>query len=151
MKEELITFDTAKLAKEKGFNNIENIAYFYTSPRVKMYRLDEHGRSYPIKNIPKKAYKIGEYATAYIKNVIEAPTQSLLQKWLREIHKIDIYISGYGFGYYPSINNVPPANQGNIKYVDRRWNLSNKEQFSDFQIYEQALEKGLQEALKLIK
>jgi len=79
------------------------------------------------------------------------PTQTLLQKWLREIHKIDIYIIRYGFGYYAQLNNVPPANQGNVKYIDRRWNMPPKDENSgNLRIYEDALEVGLLEALKII-
>lgn len=52
MKEELTTFETAKLAKEKGFN-IETL-HFYTKSNSKMFGIDEKGRSYPIKNTSKK-------------------------------------------------------------------------------------------------
>jgi hypothetical protein len=63
MQEELITLETAKLAKEKGFD-----------------------------------YFNGIYKT-------QRSTQSLLQKWLREIHKIDINlrVNQFGYGYSFSI------------------------------------------------
>lgn len=87
MREEIITFETAKLAKEKGFN------------------------------IPSLDY---------------ATTQSLLQKWLREEHNINIIPPLYysGKGYLCSVVSTPK-----IKF---------------YKTYESALENKLQEALKLI-
>ena len=46
--EDLISFETAKLAKEKGFG--AECLHFYTKPNSKMFGIDECGRSYPIKN-----------------------------------------------------------------------------------------------------
>lgn len=58
MEDTLITFETAELAKEKGFN----------IPCKHLYDI-----------------KTGEYSDGYIfGDVILAPTQSLLQKWLRD-------------------------------------------------------------------
>lgn len=95
MKEQIVTFETAKTAKEKGFSSIEVLTYFYTNPRSKMFGLDEHGRPYKIKNTSNKLYKVGEHAALKIENVIEATTQSLLQKWLRDEHNIDCIVSPF--------------------------------------------------------
>ena len=78
MKEELITFDTAKLAKEKGFNDTETYVSYHYCISSKEAVLDGD-------RLFKEIY-------------IPAPTQSLLQKWLREydIHlSITIGINGY--------------------------------------------------------
>tara|TARA_R110000772_G_C13065980_1_gene415812 strand:- start:98 stop:505 length:408 start_codon:yes stop_codon:yes gene_type:complete len=135
MKEELITFETAKLAKEKGFDwDCES----YYKPNTKELPSNLNGKRSWNHVVPAKEY-------------YSAPTQSLLQKWLRGEHKIDIYVLGYGFGYYAQLNNVPPANQSDVKYIDRRWNMPPEDENSgDLRTYEEALEKGLQEALKLI-
>lgn len=125
-----IKFETAKLAKEKGFD-VDNKIYFL--PNGKMDSI----LGLKVDGIKKS-------------DCFLAPTQSELQEWLREIHKIDIYIRGYEFGYYPSLNNVPPNNQGSVKYIDRRWNLMNQEGFDYLHKYEDALEVGLRQALKLI-
>jgi len=69
MQESLITFETAKLAQEKGYKNHD----------CKQY--DTLGLS---------AVK------GFVMNPTAAPTQSLLQKWLREVHDIDITILPYG-------------------------------------------------------
>jgi len=72
-----------------------------------------------------------------------------VQKFLREEKKVDIYILGYGFGYYAQLNNVPPANQGEVKYVDRRWNMPPKgENSGNLRTYEEALEVGILKAIE---
>jgi hypothetical protein len=114
MKDQLITFKTAKLAKEKGFNLIciDGCEYNYTEDGILLGHEDGGHRQY----IP------------YM-----APTQSLLQKWLREIHEIDVYCipSDFETGiWYNNIASHNPVFTGS---------------------YEEVLEKGLFEALKLIK
>jgi hypothetical protein len=114
MKEQLITFETAKLAKEKGLN--------LTSFSDKKYYC-ENGKLY---NVWYSANK-GIY---YI-----AITQSLLQKWLREKHFIHIY------AYYSLSGYLYKLDSTRISEVS----------FNRYDTHEQALEKGLFEALKLIK
>lgn len=118
MKEQLIEFETAKLAKEKGFN--EQCIECYTDKEV-LYQ----------NNIEKILFTNSQLLTSFY----SAPTQSLLQKWLREEHELFIYC-------------VPRRNV----YPDIKWtnNISVRENIF-FTTYEEALEKGLQEALKLIK
>lgn len=74
MKEELVSFQTAKLAKERGFD-ISTDKYwcnYYTGEPLNKWKL-----------LPAKELSLNfmEYA---------APTQYLLQKWLREVHEIDV-------------------------------------------------------------
>ena len=73
MEEQLISFDTAVLAKEKGFN--EKSLYFYS------------GEQEEARQINLKGHSNSEFVKFY-----SAPTQGLLQKWLREKHGIDITI-----------------------------------------------------------
>jgi len=116
IEEDLITFETANLANEKGFNVWCSSAYFSTEYLGMATEID--------------------YDT-FIKDTYLAPTQSVLQKWLRKNYHIHIsveytgqyfvkYKTGYGSTY------VNCANQ-------------------NFNSYEQALEYGLFEALKSIK
>ena len=111
MKEQLITFKTAKLAKEKGL---------LIPPQKNWYTRTGNFNSYS----PKSPYWV--------------ITQSLLQKWLREEYIIDINITRVGsdFPYYLQITQY--GNKCDILGFDEY-----------FIIYEEALEKGLQEALKL--
>jgi hypothetical protein len=169
MKEQLITFETAKLAKERGFNNLESFTYFYTKPNSKMFGIDEEGRSYPIKNTSKKLYKRGEHAALRVENIIEAPTQSLLQKWLREKYKIDLtvmirFADSYSVIIHQNRDVIKEYTGDNVitRLLRKRnrtvENYSTKEIIVDPTpenikrgVYEEALEKGLQETLKLIK
>lgn len=112
MKEQLITFETAKLAKEKGFRLLVDFESSY-------------------------------------------PTQSLLQKWLREKHNIDVVISperySNGVNYLVQAQkwdlNADPEVNLNFVIKGSCWYNDNHE----YPTYEEALEKGLQEALKLIE
>lgn len=120
MKEQLITFETAKLANEKGFHlgAVNNRGYYY----------DSKGR-------------VINQGDVSLGGVIRcnAPTQSLLQKWLRESRNIDISIeSGWS--------------DSHRIYECVLWENSRDEYLTqEFTSYEKALETGLLEALKLIK
>ena len=117
MKEELISFETAKLAKEVGFDCVTN--KYYTPNSGKLV----YGIRPVVVNIR-----------------IKAPTQSLLQRWLREKHKIHITIHYHKSGTYST------------HIADEADNCMSTELFGEvFNTYEAALEAGLLEALKLIK
>jgi len=112
MTDQLISFETAKLAKEKGFN-IECI-----------YHIEKNLKTEEILNHVHYGY--------------ECPTQSLLQKWIRETHSIHIgidYDVG-GWSYFYLTNLKSPTK-------DVNWS-------KNYDTYEETLEAGLQEALKLI-
>jgi hypothetical protein len=68
---------------------------------------------------------------------INPPTQSILQKWLRNNHNIHIEISRGG---HPTTYHV----------FIKDYIYSDKNEKKEFNTYELALEEGLQEALKLI-
>ena len=114
MSDTLVSFETAKLAKEKGFDwEIQ-----------KVYDVDETNIKNPT------IYVYGEDLSE--DDELYAPTQSLLQKWLREVYKIDIIVQPQVVGYYSSI-------------------FHPKIFIGIFTSYEEALEVGLQEGLKLIE
>lgn len=123
MREEIITFKTAKLAKEKGFSYYVSYSYWNEelTSMTPGYALDDGTHS---------DYKIYLEYQRYL-----APTQSLLQKWLREEHNVWVMPEYNGAGIMVYIHNKGKIDSGGIGL---------------FQTYEQALEKGLQEALKLI-
>ena len=136
MKDQLITFETAKLAKEKGFNfdgNKYHCFYGYNNNK-KLYFFGERGNNW-------------NYSKDVLSDVTfyEAPTQSLLQRWLREEHKIHIWCSNnlYGRGFRYTLENL-----SNDEIVGRMQGGSSP---SEGHTYEQALELALQEALKIIK
>lgn len=121
MEDKLIDFETAKLVKEKGFNVKTRAKYILNIPTQTMQLYPHYGESFDVEDTD-----------------ILVPTQSLLQKWLREVHKIDITPSlvGNGYGFY----------------IHKNRQYTNKGESYGFSghTYELALEAGLQEALKLI-
>jgi hypothetical protein len=125
MKEELVSFETAKLLKEKGFVNLSD----------KSYVLSEGVRYGLLSNFTNKCNNSVE------EDRIEAPTQSLAQKYLREKYGIHINVDfGIGWGYQ-----LIPVGWGGERF---------SEKFIDdkgYNTYEEALEEGLKEGLTLIK
>jgi hypothetical protein len=112
-----------------------------------MFGIDEEGRSYPIKNTSKKLYKCGEHAALRIESIFEAPTQSLLQKWLREEHKLNVSSDLWDYLGKKRLCTY----QYNILKIDPDSYFVKSHKPKAGTTYEEALEKGLQEALKLIK
>lgn len=124
MTEEFVTLETAKLLKEKGFNeycknviDIDNILL-----RVTLYRTNS--------NLPKQCFSL--------------PTQSLAQRWLRETKNlhIEIYRSAVGYGY------------AIVKADNRTWQEDDDSRGPNdgglWDTYEEALEAGIQKALSLL-
>lgn len=136
MEDQLITFETAILAKEKGFDEYCNYTY--------------EGN---ILSKTQKSWKNSEDLTEYA-----VCTQSLLQRWLREIYNLNIDISCVGYDNYDKHFSYRAT--VNLITKDIRTGLNPKitvDCTSDiktdgfiFRSYENALEKGLQKALTLI-
>ena len=123
MTEEFVTLETAKLLKEKGFNEYcKNVIDIDNILRVTLYRTNS--------NLPKQCFSL--------------PTQSLAQRWLRETKNlhIEIYRSAVGYGYA-----IVKADNGTWQEDDDS-NGTNDGGLWD--TYEEALEAGLVECLKLI-
>lgn len=131
MTDTIISFETAKLAKEKGFN-CECRAYY-------------NNKKNRIHDVVRKDYNgvILVEAQDFSKiNYYSAPTQALIQKWLREEQ-----------GLYVEVN-VSSEYSTNEIWEDSFYVDIKKEGFFseewELDSYENALEKGLIEALKLI-
>ena len=112
MEEVKILHETAKLAKEKGFN--------IGNDNSESYNEDGSVTKAGNQNYDEICYRV---------------TQSLLQKWLREEHGIILEVK-----YLVKPNVWIPL----LPLIEDIF-------FFDGGTYEQALEEGLQEALKLIK
>jgi len=126
MNEKLIDVKTAKLAKTKGFDI--HTEYGYT----------KEGKKRLVCSL-KSDVSISDQVW------IKAPTQSILRKWLRETHNLLIEVIWNGNEEFYFIIKVKEI-LGETLY----------ESFDDhdighWNIYEEALESGLYEALKLIK
>lgn len=132
MNEDIVSFETAKVAKEKGFN----------WSCVKHY--DKNGSIF-MDDMSNDENDHDEYA---------APTQALLQKWLREEHRINVESN-----YLPNIDQYKclfiPMDLPKPKTFDSiSEGLNSRKKYlgkNKYYIYEDALEDGLYQALILIK
>lgn len=124
MTEELVTLETAKQLRKKGFNE-------YCKDIIR----EDNGRMMQSvfrtnKDLPKGAYS--------------RPTQSIAAKWLREVKNlhIEIYRNACGYGYI-----IVKANNGTWMEDD---GSKGPNDGGNWDTYEEALEAGIFEALKLI-
>jgi hypothetical protein len=124
MEEQLILFQTAKLAKEKGFTNM-----FYEFGLVNMYKSEDDGLTSTLTEELQGNERRYDYLS---------PTQSLLQKFIRETRGVHIEIHRNASGYYWS---MCKANSG----TDLGWS-----EYSGFNLsgvwdsFEDALEDAMQ-------
>lgn len=129
MTEEFVTLETAKLLKEKGFK--EDIFTFYELDCVEGDMILSETYDYS-DNFNKKD------------DCFSAPSQYLAQKWLRETKNlhIEIYRSAVGYGYA-----IVKADNGTWQEDD---DSRGPNDGGLWDTYEEALEAGIKEALKLI-
>ena len=122
MEEQLISFKVANLAKDKGLFENEVIEYY------------------------SEDYK--EESCSGVRSFPKC-TQSLLQKWLRDKHNIFVEPSlNFTSDDYPLWYNC--GVMSNIKDIDSfKWH-GVECSYSFYETYEEALEVGLYEALKLL-
>lgn len=136
MEETLISFDTAKLAKEKGFSYKFNAVYWDDG------ELEEGivGYNRVVSKTEQERYG--------------APTKSLLQKWLRDIHGIHIIIipTVTSSWTYKTVTVISQRNEDVIKGIKNVSDLPPYKEVCgyDFNNFEDALEDALFESLKLI-
>jgi hypothetical protein len=122
MKEQLISFETAKLAKEKGFNeycyNCYNGNGYLNTAEDNHFELFFNGDLYTV-----------------------APTQSLLQKWLRD-QKVLVEVSPID-GWDSWSYNITMEDAISPFFIAHQCN-------EEYETYEHALEEGLKKALDLM-
>ena len=141
MEDEIVSFETAMLLRDKGFN--EPCCRFYEDGKLNEIRpYAEYKTLFVSNDFPNKKLYCDEMQCT-------APTQSLAQRWLREIHHI-------------TFNANPHSNNGEIVYVVTIKVISNKKHVdfnvmmdtsnkaTMFDTYEDAIEEGLKYCLKTI-
>ncbi len=138
MQGELATFELSKAFYDKGFRRKIGVGYrqgdYYNSKgELNGCCLDEI-----------KERKLPEEAKKH--KSIPAPTLSVLQKWLREVHNIVLLVDVFDMGW---------LEKDKFCYIWRIYNKSDKDtdiytSIDEFKTYEEAFEEGLQVALKLI-
>lgn len=132
IKEELISFETAVLAKEKGFQ----------VPVCDYSNISE----------PDRIVTVGAFNHNFMKHgnvTVSRPTQALLQKWLRDVHNCIVNPqlhkeeNEYNLYFYVQVDyygkDFKRPLTDDCDYISGSYNS-----------YEYVLEKGLLEALKLI-
>jgi hypothetical protein len=132
MKEQIVSFETAKLAKEKGFDvPIMQMlqVYHITTGKIDMYLTSN---------------RVSNWNDNKYVEICSAPTQSLLQKWLREVHNIHIIVFLNSEKQY--FSDVYQNFQLPVDSEELHSLLSGRV----YKSYEDALEAALQEALNLI-
>lgn len=122
MIEELVTLEIAKMLKEKGFNKFCSFAY-----------IDEYCNLMSVHTTNSLIDKMG---LGY-----SAPNQSFAQKWLRQEKNLHIEIS-YMYGNYWIYDILTIPEHDLVGLSDRP--------IIHYGTYEEALEAGIFEALKLI-
>lgn len=130
MREKIINFETAKLAKKKGLNKVWCNNMYCIG--FKDFPDDEEIIECDWRNHVDHQYHLAL-----------APTQSLLQKWLREKHNLHVSVE---FEFTKKLS-------WRVNICDTHkfeWLLPDFLNAHEFDTYEEALEEGLQEALKII-
>jgi hypothetical protein len=135
--EELITYKTAQLAKQAGFD--APCFYYYYANQILQEPYLENGSSTDcdfrvdltdlLDNRNCKSYENSN------NEIISAPSQSLLQRWLREVYEIHMY---------------PTRCKFKTKYSWIIFEDNKVLQGEKWKTYELALEQALQEALTII-
>lgn len=140
MEEKRIDFETARLAKKiefgYDFKGTHYVSGFYCEEGDNGYLDFETLHEFEMQQ--EDACRCDYYLR---------PTQSLLQKYLREVYKIEICIRWYGREITPKYElEVDEVSDtfGNSKYVKNNTTLDG------FKTYEEALENGLQKAIGFI-
>lgn len=151
MEENIVSFELAKLAKEKGFS-IGNSLYYVKYHSDYIYDYDpNHPESHKKDDIRlkynvyhKNSEKHYDISNEHF-NIYEAPTLELIHKWLRENHNMYILVETTfeNTGLYSS------KWKSTIEVPFKRFHWTTGKYYIG-DTYEEALERALIEALKLI-
>lgn len=146
MEEQTIKLETALLAEEKGFNEHTDEVFAETEG---VEWVDHHTGN--IRRSPYKPprVKTERYLDSDDREVCKAPTQSLLQKWLREKYDLDVTVMCF-YRFQDCVNEV--LGKSTTKVKEYAFDIFDHEWVDEkyYPRYEDALEEGLTEALNLI-
>lgn len=137
IKESYVSFDTAKLLKEAGFDI--PCRGIYVTDRTGYYEFREYDNKQTKDDLCWDTEDGFQYE--YL-----APTQALAARWLREVHRIVVDVAF-----------VPPSVDGDVwqcfvgKMDDMVWAGDYELSDCKYATYEEAFEYGLKRGLELIK
>lgn len=125
--EDYVSFETAKLLKEKGFNEVPVYTYYLS-----------YGGFYlsPMAVTNKDLYAHGHIA---------APTIQMAMKWLREVHNLHVEVYRTACGYLYIISKVPT---GSDLYTDGDAYDGDDENSGQWSTYEKACEAAIKYCLE---
>lgn len=129
IEESYVSRDTARMLKEAGFE--ANLKTIYVEEEKGEWAFWDSGS------------KRSDYN--YFDDTISCPTQALAARWLREVHRIVV-----------DVTFIPPSVNGDVwqyfigEMDDMVWEGDFESSDRKYSTYEEALEAGLQEAIKLI-
>lgn len=126
MKKVYIKYATAQLAKEKDFNlPLDNNNWYFSKEGV--------------------IHNYNWFRPEELTDYIDAVTQSVIQKWLREMFRIMVIVD-----FYDDSDDYTPNYEVKVSYP-KTWDKCDEFVKSGFETYEGALEIGLLKGLNLIK
>ena len=132
MEEKIVSFEVAKLAHTLGFpQSYKDIQKAYTLDGCHLTINSCDGEYYKVFNEGEIVYNISEYSL-----IIPAPTQSQMQKWLRDVKNIDINI-------------CRDYSEYRIDCIDSDLNKSFSK-INGFMTYEYALENAIIKSIKYL-
>lgn len=137
MVDELVLQETDKLAKEKGF--YEYCTRGYITRKIAGLYIDDDFEHYKYSGKDSEIFEsYTDKYEPYYEPYHKRPTQSLLQRWLREVHGIHVTAIHRSYSGLDKIDCYDYLLEG-VDVVYRH-----------FDTYEQALEEGLKKALTLV-
>lgn len=137
IEEQFVSFETAKLLKEAGFN--VPCRGVYVTDRTGYYEFREYDNKQTVDDLCWNTEDGFQYE--YL-----APTQALAARWLREVHRISVDAA-----FMASSTNIDVWQYFIGKMDDMIWPGDFETSERTYATYEEAMEAGLQEAIKLIK
>lgn len=135
----IVKFEVAKLAKEKEFDKPSQ-NYYYENDNNDIQLEEIQYYEYLDSNSDEGLHSLDDRDDKFL---CSAPTQSKLQKWLRDKQYIEINCGVETRCY-----------TGTIEYIGYMYEIYYRDDYytkNNFKTYEDALENALFEALKLIK
>lgn len=100
MEEEIISIETAKLAKEIGFDELMKPAYCVNCDDNDFLTEDDVGKLFGV-----------SCRNSEVKNMVSAPSQTIMHKWIMENLYLYIYIIPFGDGKHWFLSNILSIHQ----------------------------------------
>lgn len=137
LEEQRISFETARLAKERGFD--WEVLVWYSENGESIDMLSEFD-----------GFMLPTWTNSYKDSGYAGATQALLQKWLRDVHKIHVHMysihlqDGSGYKWSVDVYNLK-------KLTEEEYIVMTGHALTDGikDTYEEALEMGLNAALRI--